>query len=137
MVRTERVDGKRRLVADRTVRAPAADVWELLTDTQHWPEWGPSVRAVTTSDRVIEAGTTGRVETPVGISVPFEVTTCESYVWRWEVARIPATGHRVEPLDDRRCRVAFEIPVLAAGYVPVCRRALERVATLAEEPGVT
>jgi uncharacterized protein YndB with AHSA1/START domain len=131
VVRTERVAGKRRLTVDRTVRAPAETVWEILTDTERWPEWGPSVRAVTASDRVVRTGTTGRIETPVGISVPFGVTTCEPYVWRWDVARVPATGHRVEPLDDRRCRVIFELPVLAAGYAPVCQRALDRIATLA------
>jgi hypothetical protein len=50
--------------------------------------------------------------------------------WTWRVARVPATGHRVDPLGDR-CRVSFEVPLVAAGYVPVCRRALDNVASLA------
>jgi hypothetical protein len=44
---------------------------------------------------------------------------------------IPATGHRVEPVDGDRCRVVFEVPLPAAGYVPICRRALDRIAKLA------
>ncbi|MUV89304.1 SRPBCC family protein [Halapricum sp. CBA1109] len=131
MVRLGRVDGRRRILVDRTVDAPAEDVWEILTDTERWPEWGPSVRGVTASERVIQRGTTGRVETPVGVSVPFEITRCEPYVWEWEVARIPATGHRVESLSGDRCRVTLDLPPLAAGYVPVCRRALDRIAGIA------
>lgn len=134
VARLGRVDGRRRLLVDRTVDAPAEAVWDVLTDTERWPEWGPSVSAVTASERVIQRGTTGRVETPVGVSVPFEITRCEPYVWEWEVARIPATGHRVDTRPGDRCRVTFDLPPLAAGYVPVCRRALDRVASLAETP---
>jgi hypothetical protein len=46
---------------------------------------------------------------------------------------VPATGHRVESVGvDDQCRVAFEVPLLAAGYVPVCRRALDRIAAIVE-----
>ncbi len=138
-VGVERRNGRRRLVVSRVVDAPADAAWDLLTDTTRWSEWGPSVAAVDCSARHIEAGTTGRVRVAgVGIWVPFEV---ESYVdgdgeekrWTWSVARVPATGHRVDPVGvDEQCRVAFEIPLLAAGYVPVCRRALDRIARIVE-----
>lgn len=126
----ERIDGKRRLLVSRTVDAPTEAAWDLLVDTERWPEWGPSVRDVEASTRRIETGTTGRVRTPVGLWLPFEISHCEPYRWTWTVARIPATGHRVETLPDDRCRVAFELSPLAAGYVPVCRRALERIERL-------
>jgi hypothetical protein len=65
--------------------------------------------------------------------VPFAVDTVEerdaARRWTWTVARLPATGHRVDALDGQ-CRVTFEVPVFAAGYVPVCRRALDRIARL-------
>jgi hypothetical protein len=66
--------------------------------------------------------------------VPFEVTSfdAEARRWTWRVARIPATGHRVEELGAARSRVGFEIPLLAAGYAAVCRSALSRIARLAE-----
>jgi hypothetical protein len=120
-------DGRRIEVA-REFPAPADRAWALLIDTGRWPEWGTSVRGVECADREIRAGTTGRIETVLGITVPFEIVACEPYRWTWRVARIPATGHRVEPLGENRCRVVFEVPVLAVGYIPVCRRALGRIA---------
>jgi len=130
--RTERTPDGRRLVADRVVDADPETVWTLLTDTERWPDWGPSVSDVRSSDRIIEAGTTGTVRVAGGPWVPFEVDTCEDYRWTWRVARIPATGHRVEPAAGGGTRVVFEIPLLAAGYAVVCARALDRIAELAE-----
>lgn len=115
----------------RVVDAPPEAVWDLLIDTRRWPEWGPSITGVECADRRIEEGSTGRVRTIGGLWIPFEVTACERYGWTWRVAGIPATGHRVEPLTEG-CRVAFEVPVLATPYVPVCRIALSRIAALAE-----
>jgi len=114
------------------VAASADAAWELLTDTARWPEWGPSVSAVESTDRRIRPGSAGRARVggpDLGLWLPFEVTACEPYRWTWTVARIPATGHRVDPRDGG-CRVAFEVPPAAAAYVPVCRRALGRIATL-------
>jgi hypothetical protein len=159
-------DGRRIEVSGVVDAAPAA-AWDLLVDTDRWPDWGPSVTAVDCPDRRIREGSTGRVRLPGGLRVPFEVTTLDERRrrWTWAVARIPATGHRVDPVagrrsrepepgreaepgrepdpasdpaasdDDRgpgggasdRCRVVFEVPVLAGGYVPVCRRALGRI----------
>jgi hypothetical protein len=36
-------------------------------------------------------------------------------------------GHRVTPLTESSCRVAFTIPSWAPFYVPVCRLALRRL----------
>jgi hypothetical protein len=130
--RTERTPDGRRVVVDRVVDADPESVWTLLVDTEHWPDWGPSVSAVRSSDRVIEAGTTGEVQVAGGPWVPFEIETCADRRWTWRVAEIPATGHRVERVDDGRSRVVFEIPLLAAGYAVVCERALDRIAALAE-----
>jgi Polyketide cyclase / dehydrase and lipid transport. len=123
-------DGRRIEVA-RELPVPADRAWTLLIDTGRWPEWGTSVRSVKCTDREIHAGTTGRIETVLRIQVSFEIVACEPYRWTWRVARIPATGHRVEPLGEGRCRVVFEVPLPAAAYVPVCRRALDRIADLA------
>lgn len=127
----ERTTDGRRLVVSRHVAADRETVWDLLVDTERWTAWGPSVRAVDSQDRYIEPGTTGRVQVPGGIWLPFEITTCRDYRWTWRVARIPATGHRVQPADAG-CRPAFELPVLGAVYAPVCQRALATIAELAE-----
>lgn len=124
----------RRVEVSAVVDAPARAAWDLLIDTRRWPEWGPSVRAVECTDRRIRAGSTGRVRIPGGIRLPFEIDGFDATTmrWTWRVARIPATGHRVVPLNGH-CRVAFELPLVAAGYAPVCRRALGRIADLLEE----
>lgn len=127
----ERTPDGRRLVVARTVAAPAEAAWNLLRDTARWPEWGPSVAAVECDRRHVEAGTTGRVRV-LGLWVPFRVDTCVDYRWTWRVVGVPATGHVVRPLDGDRCQVGFEVPVVAAVYVPVCRRALGHVARLLE-----
>jgi hypothetical protein len=140
-VGVERTPSGRRLAVSRVVDGPAADAWALLTDTARWPEWGPSVAAVDASAGVVAEGTTGRIRLAgLGVWVPFRVDSCTGDEggrrrWTWTVARLPATGHRVDPLGDQ-CRVTFEVPLLAAGYVPVCRRALDRIADLvADEAG--
>lgn len=133
-VSLRRTPDGRRLVVDRPVEASADRAWDLLRDTDRWPEWGPSVAAVDSPTQYVEEGTGGRVKVAgVGVWVPFRVTTCADYRWTWRVARVPATGHRVVATGDDRCRVAFEVPPLAAGYVPVCRRGLSRLAALAED----
>jgi len=126
----ERTPAGRRLVVSREIHASPARVWELLVDTERWPEWGPSVRDVDAPTRYITRGTTGHVRLPGGFRVPFEVTACEDRTWRWRVARIPATGHRVRERGEG-CVAAFEVPLYAAGYVPVCRRALSRLGEIA------
>jgi len=117
----------------RLVNASPEAVWEIITDTEQWPEWGPSVREVWCSDRFIREGSKGRVRTAVGLWVPFVITHFEyGRHWSWKVFGVPATGHRIEDLRKTRCRLIFEVPVLAAPYAVVCRTALNRIARIVE-----
>ena len=119
------------LEVDATLDVPAALAWRLLIDTHAWPQWGPSVRAVDAPARFISAGMHGRVQTTPGLWLPFEITDWEEgRAWAWRVVGIPATGHRVTPVTESSCRVAFTIPRWAPFYVPVCRVALRRIASL-------
>ncbi|WP_306057743.1 SRPBCC family protein [Natronococcus wangiae] len=122
----------RRLEASHVFPAPPEEVWELLVDTRRWPEWSPVITGVEATDRRVRTGTTGRVNIP-GVWLPFEITSCADYRWTWRVARLPATGHRVDDLGERRCRLVFEFPLRASGYAPVGLRSLERIETLLEE----
>jgi len=40
---------------------------------------------------------------------------------------LAATGHRIEAIDENRCRLYFDVPIWAAGYGVVCRLALNRI----------
>lgn len=124
----------RYLTVGRQVDAPAERVWSILVDTRRWPDWGPSVAsaAVDGGDPAIGPDATGTVRTALGVRLPFRVTDWdEGRSWRWDVARLPATGHVVRELTPSRCEVVFEVPWFAAPYVAVCRVALDRIASAA------
>lgn len=134
-IRLRRTPEGRRIVVARTVEAPAERAWDLLTDTQRWPDWGPSVSAVECDDRVIRTGSRGRIRTRFGGWLPFAITFYEPYRWTWRVASVPATGHQVDSEGDARCRVAFDVLLWAPFYVPVVVVALRRIARLLESEG--
>ena len=113
------------------IDAPVSRVWRLLTDTQTWTRWGPSVREVASTERFIRAGLTGRIRTPFGIWVPFTIDTFEpEHYWDWRVGGVAAPGHRVDPRGPDQCRLTFTVPVWATGYTVVCRVALNRIKRL-------
>lgn len=138
-VRVERGDSGRRYAVSREYAASPERAWTVLAETEQWATWGPTVSAVRPADATVSEGLTGEVQVLGGPWVPFEVTAVEGDVdddvrrWTWSVARIPATGHRVER-TDAGCRVVFEVPLLAGGYVPVCQRALGDLAETVEDP---
>ncbi len=118
--------------ASAEVDAPAADVWSLLARFDRWPAWGPSITSVEADADEVAPGVTGRVRTAVGVWLPFEITgVLPGRSWDWRVAGIPATGHRVDPIDDRRSRVTFTTPWPTAPYLAVLAVALGRIRRLA------
>jgi uncharacterized protein YndB with AHSA1/START domain len=126
----ERTPDGRRLVVRRAVEAPPDVVWSVLTDTERWPDWGPSITAVESPDRYVRAGSRGRVRALGTVWLPFEITSCENRRWTWTVARVPATGHFVVTHPTGSV-VGFELSPLAAGYAPVCQRACARIGAIA------
>jgi Polyketide cyclase / dehydrase and lipid transport len=63
------------LAARRFVRATPDEAWALISRTGSWPLWGPSVSAVEPVDGTLSVGMRGRVRTPVGIWLPFHITS--------------------------------------------------------------
>lgn len=122
-----------RISISRDLARPVPLVWKLLTDTRHWPQWGPSVTAVEAHDLIIEAGSTGRIRLPVGLWLPFVITDLEPLrCWSWRVAGIAATGHHLRALTADHCRLSFDMPWWAPWYLPVCWYALRRIDRLAD-----
>ncbi|GAB7017758.1 SRPBCC family protein [Halostagnicola bangensis] len=121
-----------RLEASHVLEADPDDAWDVLIDTRRWLEWAPTVTDVEASHRRIEEGTTGRVRTAPGMWLPFTITSCDPSErrWTWNVARLPATGHRVDDLESGRCRIAFELNSLTSAHAPLCLQALERIDAL-------
>jgi uncharacterized protein YndB with AHSA1/START domain len=110
------------------IDAPVSRVWRLMTDTQTWTHWGPSLTDVDSPERFIRAGLTGRIRTLFGIWAPFIIDTFEpEHYWDWRVGGVRATGHRVNPRGPNRCRLTFTVPIWAVGYTVVCRVALNRI----------
>ena len=121
----------------RDMRVSCDKVWDIITDTTRWVEWGPSITEVVCEDRYIRKGSRGKVRTAIGLWVHYEITAFdEGEYWSWRVFGIPATGHRVEPQGDNTCRLIFEMPFLAAPYAYVCKTALKRIARIVEQSDV-
>lgn len=119
----------------REIAATPSAAWTLLVDTRSWAAWGPSVAEARSDPPVLRAaGQRGAARAVVGPWVPFTVTDfVPGARWSWRVAGIAATGHRVEPMPTG-CRIVFEVPIVVAPYVVVCRVALGRLASLLEGP---
>lgn len=117
---------------DRRIAAGTEKVWDLLTDLDQWPQWGPSVRRAELRDggTVLTAGARGTVWTTAGVALPFTVTDfVPGRRWDWSVAGVAATGHEVAAIPGG-CRVRFTVPRWAYFYLPVCSIALARIERL-------
>jgi uncharacterized protein YndB with AHSA1/START domain len=115
------------------IAASSKLVWEVLTDTNCWPQWGPSVTDVRCRNRFIQSGSKGSVRTALGFWLPFEITEFVPGIkWSWRVMNIPATGHRVEALAPGQCRLVFEVPGIAAPYLLVCKVAAHNIKRICE-----
>lgn len=118
----------------RTIAADPAAAWDLLTDLDRWPEWGPSITGATLdAPGRFETGATGTMRTVVGATLAFELTdVVDAHRWSWDVGGIPATAHVVDPVTDG-VRVSFGVPVWAPPYLAVCALALRRIDALLSE----
>lgn len=123
-----------RLVIGLSVECRAEYAWQILTDTQLWPVWGPSVKEVYCEQRRIGPESAGRIKTALGFWVPFTVTEYrDQHFWAWRIGRFGATGHRLVKNDGNSSTVAFDMPWYAAPYLAVCLVALRRIRRLVDE----
>lgn len=119
-----------RIAVSKNINATPEQIWDLLTDTTKWPEWGPSVKAVECQHRFIQPLCKGYVRTFLDIRLPFMITSFQHLEsWNWRVGGIEATGHRLESHPDG-CTVIFDMPWWAFPYTIICLLALNRIAKL-------
>ena len=120
------------LTTARSMPAAPSAAWRVLTDLDAWPQWGPSVqRAELTEPGPMRLGSRGKVWTPFGVALPFEITEFDDgRSWAWKVLGVPATRHAVAPLPNG-CRVSFGVPTWAPLYLTVCALALRRIEGMA------
>ena len=117
----------------RIVQTTPEALWDMLTDTKSWPQWGPTVKAVQSNSQYIRAGSTGHVKTVFGFWAPFVITEwIDGQYWSWHVFNIRATGHRIEIIDGKCCRLIFEVPFWAGPYAIICKVAADRIARYLE-----
>lgn len=123
-----------RLETSCKIEASAERVWQIITDTTLWPVWGPSVIDVSCSERYISANSSGHVKTALGFWLPFKVTQYTHAVyWGWCIGSVPATGHRIDPVNGHCCRLVFDMAWYAFPYVTVCFFALRKIRQLIED----
>ena len=117
----------------RIIQTTPEALWDMLTDTKSWPQWGPTVKAVQSNSQYIRAGSTGHVKTVFGFWAPFVITEwIDGQYWSWHVFSIRATGHRIEIIDGKCCRLIFEVPFWAGPYAIICKVAADRIARYLE-----
>jgi hypothetical protein len=117
----------------RIIQTTPEALWDMLTDTKSWPQWGPTVKAVQSNSQYIRAGSTGHVKTVFGFWAPFVITEwIDGQYWSWHVFNIRATGHRIEIIDGKCCRLIFEVPFWAGPYAIICKVAADRIARYLE-----
>lgn len=120
--------GNGKIEISREIAASPELIWDILTDTAMWHKWGPSVVDVDCIHQQIAKGDCGRVKTIVGFWVPFVITEYKEFsYWYWRVATVKATGHRIIRIDEKNCRVSFDMPWWAIFYLPICYLALRRI----------
>lgn len=83
----------------RTVEIGArpADVWALLADVEHWPDWTESMREITRLDSgPLRVGSTARVRQAAGPAMVWTVTELaeeRSFTWTAASAGMRFTGY--------------------------------------------
>ena len=113
---------------------PSDAVWDVLVDLTSWPKWGPTVAgAELDKPGPLKLGARGKVWTPVGVPLPFEINEfIDGRVWAWRVAGVPATRHEVIPTRSG-CVLSMAVPVWAPAYLSIMAIAVPRIERLAAE----
>ncbi len=112
--------------------------WGRYVHPDLWHTWSPQISSVDATDSTLQAGTTGTVHGPVGVSVPFTVLDVDhdkrSWSWRVTAFGIELTlQHAVRVCNEKilggsATTLVIDGPApVAIGYAPLARVALGRL----------
>jgi hypothetical protein len=94
------------------IAARQSDVWAVLTDVEHWPDWTASMCEITRLDTgPLRVGSTARVRQPTGRPMIWTVTELaseRSFTWTASMAGIRSTGyHELTPTEAAGVRAVL------------------------------
>ncbi|KJK12958.1 hypothetical protein UB45_06720 [Terrabacter sp. 28] len=124
-----------RATVSETGKATPADAWTRYENLDLWATWSPQVQEVIAATRRLTPGLTGLVVGPLGVRLPFEVTTVDAaaMAWSWHVrfGLVHATlDHSVRPAPGGGCTsdLVIDAPAYAVlAYRPIAALALRRL----------
>ena len=94
------------------VAAPAARVWEVLSDLERWPTWTASMRQVD-ADGPLRVGVVVRIRQPKLPPTAWTVTEVQptrSFTWESRAPGSVAVGeHEITPTGDAACEVRLRL----------------------------
>ena len=121
----------KRIVVSQLLHCGIDEAWKVITDTRQWVDWGPSVSRVKCAQRYIQPSSIGSIRTVFGFWVPFTITVYEDpHFWSWRIGRFEATGHRLTVIDEKTCRLSFDLPWWVFPYAVICLVALGRISRI-------
>ena len=104
------------------IAAPAARVWEVMSDVDRWHEWTPSIAAIKRlGDEPLAVGTRAIVRQPKLPPALWKVTQIEpgaSFTWVSRAPGLRVVGtHRVEPTaTGSRATLSLELHGVVGGF---------------------
>lgn len=95
------------------VNAPAAAVWPVISDVEHWSDWTPTIQRVERGEPgEFAVGSSAKVKQPRLPAVVWKVTSIDpgrSFVWESRGGGFTTVAdHRVDPAGDG-CDVTLSI----------------------------
>lgn len=118
-----------RYTVSRNIQASPDLVWRWMADVERWPEWCPTIDAVTLLDRPMRLGARARILQP-GIRPSIWVVDAWEppgrFAWSARHPGIRVTGdHVVAPIDDGASLVTLALTYTGL-LAPLMRRMLQR-----------
>jgi uncharacterized membrane protein len=96
------------------IDAPQEDVWRVISDIEHWPEWTKSTTEASWLDgKEMGVGSRARIKQPRMPVLVWEVTELEtgsSFTWTASTPGVSTVAlHQINPIADDRVAVTLSL----------------------------